>query len=159
LILLFTSLIFAQSFTVFAASSTSFALLAKEKAYVKSSASSSGSTLYTLNSNSYITALSAASNGWYKVEYDSGKSGYVSEASVSKESKSYAAFVDVSSGTLNIRSGPGTTYTKVATLSKGYYVVALSESNGWTKILFNGVSIGYASSDYISAASSSSGSA
>lgn len=57
--------------------------------------------------------------------------------------------------TLNVRSGPGTTYSIVTKLSKGTAVTVIGESNAtdgalWYQIRFSGGNTGYASSAYIS---------
>lgn len=51
---------------------------------------------------------------------------------------------------LNIRSGPGTTYDKVASATNGARVTILGEENGWYKIIYSGNKTGYVSKDYIS---------
>ena len=42
----------------------------------------------------------------------------------------------VNTDKLNVRSGPATSYSKLGSLSKGSKVSVISESNGWTKILY-----------------------
>eukprot|EP01107_Rhizomastix_libera_P008823 TRINITY_DN2430_c0_g1_i1.p1 TRINITY_DN2430_c0_g1~~TRINITY_DN2430_c0_g1_i1.p1 ORF type:complete len:266 (+),score=66.07 TRINITY_DN2430_c0_g1_i1:3-800(+) len=64
-----------------------------------------------------------------------------------------AATYTVNTATLNVRSGPGTSYKIVSTLKKGASVSVSSVSNGWAKI-----SNGYCSSQYLTASSSSSNS-
>lgn len=51
---------------------------------------------------------------------------------------------------LNIRSGPGTTYDKVASATNGARVTILGEENGWYKIVYSGNKTGYVSKDYVS---------
>lgn len=51
---------------------------------------------------------------------------------------------------LNIRSGPGTNYDKVASATNGAQVTVLGEENGWYKIVYSGNKTGYVSKDYIS---------
>ena len=50
---------------------------------------------------------------------------------------------------LNLRKGPGTSYSVIRTLSKGTAVTVHSSSNGWSKISVNGVE-GYVSTSYLS---------
>jgi murein DD-endopeptidase MepM/ murein hydrolase activator NlpD len=54
----------------------------------------------------------------------------------------------VSSTTLNVRSGPGTTYSIKGSLLKGKQVEIISSQNGWYEIEHNGLK-GYVSSLYI----------
>lgn len=51
---------------------------------------------------------------------------------------------------LNIRSGPGTNYEKVASAQNNARVTILGEENGWYKIKYNNDKVGYVSKDYIS---------
>lgn len=55
----------------------------------------------------------------------------------------------VSATSLNIRSGPGTEYSRVTVVSKGTVLVILEKSTEkWYKINYNG-NVGYACSDYL----------
>lgn len=56
--------------------------------------------------------------------------------------------VNTSSGSLTVRSGPGTTYGKIGSLAKGSTVTILGEEKGWYKIVY-GTGNGYVSKDYI----------
>ena len=60
-------------------------------------------------------------------------------------------------GALNIRSGPGTSYSRTGSLSNGEVVIRLSDSGGWSRILYHGTKTGYVSTQYLSADTSSSG--
>ena len=54
-----------------------------------------------------------------------------------------------------MRSGAGTSYSVLGSLSKGTKVEVISTTNGWSKINYNG-SIGYVSSQYLSSSSTDS---
>lgn len=58
--------------------------------------------------------------------------------------------VNAGSDGLNIRSGPGSSYEKVASASNGAEVTILAEENGWYKVEYGGGKNGYVSKDYIS---------
>lgn len=64
-------------------------------------------------------------------------------------SGSKGTIVNAGSG-LNIRSGPGTSYDKVASAQNGAEVTILGEENGWYKIKYNNTDTGYVSKDYVS---------
>jgi len=51
---------------------------------------------------------------------------------------------------VNIRSGPGTDYDKVASASNGAKVTVLGEENGWYKVEYRNNKTGYIRKDYIS---------
>lgn len=62
-----------------------------------------------------------------------------------------AVSVNIRSGSLNVRSGPGTQYGKAASLYAGEPVLLLlSTSSGWSRILYHGTKTGYVSSQYLS---------
>lgn len=56
---------------------------------------------------------------------------------------------EVSGSGVNLRSGPSTTYGKVAVASSGEKCYILGLNNGWYKVIYNG-SICYIRSDYLS---------
>lgn len=114
---------------------------------VRATQSTSASVVASLAKGSYVTLLSKSGNWWY-LEYADGKYGY-SHADYIKAVSSDAAAVNITSGTLNVRAGAGTSYAVIGSLNKGKWVVVLSESNGWSKILYQGTKVGYVSSQYL----------
>ncbi len=119
---------------------------------VRSRASSGSSIVASLKDGSCITLISKTGS-WWKVEYADGKYGYCHENYIQSLS-SYAATVNTQSGNLNVRSGPGTAYSRKAKLSSGKTVLVLSSSGSWRYILYNGSSTGYVSSQYLVSANS-----
>ncbi len=116
--------------------------------YVRSGASTQHSILTSLPKGSYITLLSK-SGSWWKVQYGDGQYGYC-HADYITAIEGRQSSVAVNWGTLNVRSGAGTNYTRVASLNKGDSVLVLSTSNGWSRILYHGTKTGYVSSTYLS---------
>ena len=106
---------------------------------LRDEASTSATVLGTASKGDTVVVLEDAGNGWYKVDYKSVE-GYMSEGS-----------------TLNVRSGPGTSYGKVTSLNNGAVVNIVGIDNGWYKISTNGVT-GYVSSDYMVTCKDSAGS-
>ena len=121
---------------------------------VRASASTSASVVATLKKGSYITLLSK-SGSWWQVEYGKGQYGYCHA--------DYITIVEGSpvtvkvSGALNVRSGAGTSYSRVASLYNGETVLLLSSSGGWSRVLYHGIKTGYVSSQYLSGTSASTG--
>mgnify|MGYP003311093439 FL=1 len=115
---------------------------------VRSSASTSSSVVTSLAKGSYVTLISKSGN-WWRVEYADNVYGYC-HADYIKTTAGTPATVKLSSGSLNVRSGAGTTYGRIASLYNGEVVIVLSSSNGWSRILFNGTKTGYVSSQYLS---------
>ncbi len=115
---------------------------------VRAKASSGSARVASLKKGSHVTLLEK-SGSWWKVEYAKGKFGYCHEDYISQLSAT-ASTVNIQSGSLNVRSGAGTSYSRIATLSKGEVVLVLSASKGWSRILYHGTKTGYVSSQYLS---------
>ena len=121
---------------------------------VRSAASSSSSVLTSLPKGSYVTLMSKSGNWWY-VEYADGRYGYSHADYITPSNGSKAAVVNTSSGNLNVRSGASVSHAVTGSLPKGKTVIVLSESNGWSRVLYNGVKTGYVSSQYLKKAGAS----
>ena len=115
---------------------------------VRTRPSTGSPTAASLKRGSYIT-LHSRSGSWWKVEYDKGKTGYC-HADYITVVQGTAASVNIRSGSLNVRSGPGTQYGKTASLYAGENVLLLSTSGGWSRILYHGTKTGYVSAQYLS---------
>ena len=61
--------------------------------------------------------------------------------------------MNVSYGSLNVRSGAGTSYPQQAALYRGDTVVVIGKQGSWSRILYNGNRTGYVSSAYLSTSS------
>ena len=93
----------------------------------------------------------STSGSWLKVKYN-GVTGYVHGDYVTKGTTDNSTtgttkYVSASVG-LNVRSGAGTSYTKLGKLEYNEKVTVLSTSNGWSKINYNGKT-GYVDSSYL----------
>lgn len=118
---------------------------------VRSGASSSSSVKTTLKKGDLITLISKSGSWWY-VEYGENRYGYC-HSSYIKTLDSAPYTVTLQWGSLNVRSGAGTSYSKTDSLSNGETVLVLSSANGWSKILYHGKKTGFVSSRYLTAAS------
>ncbi len=113
---------------------------------VRKSSTTSSSILTSLPKGSYVTLLSK-SGGWWRVEYGKGQYGYCSANYIKQVSGAYGA---CPVGSLNIRSGPGTSYGVIGWLNSGDYAVVVASSEGtWKKILFGGTQVGYVNGKYL----------
>lgn len=115
---------------------------------VRSGPSTGSARVASLGKGSYVTLISQ-SGSWWKVEYAKGVYGYCHADYIRTVSGS-AATVQTQSGNLNVRSGAGTSYSKIGTLAKGETVIVLSSSGGWSRVLYHGTKTGYVSSQYLS---------
>ncbi|MGO0985875.1 SH3 domain-containing protein [Clostridioides difficile] len=100
-----------------------------------------------------------SSNGWYKIKAESGQEGWASSKYIAKSNGDFLRTStnkekQVTSNSLNMRNGAGTSYRVITVLKKGQKVEVISESNGWSKIKYDG-RLGYVSSSYLGDVSSS----
>lgn len=101
------------------------------------------------------------SGSWTIINYNGKKayvsSGYLKAVSSGSSVESTEAGYVTATANVNVRSGPGTGYSKLGTLIKGTTVAKLGTSGSWTIINYNGKQA-YVSSGYLKAASAPSGS-
>ena len=121
---------------------------ANGRLYVRSAASTGASALTSLGKGSYVTLISKSGSWWY-VEYAKGRYGYCHSDYINPVSGS-AVTVTTQSSNLNVRSGAGTSYARTGSLVKGETVIVLSNTSGWSRILYHGTKTGYVSSKYLS---------
>ncbi len=115
---------------------------------VRSQASSGAPVVASLKKGSYITLISK-SGVWWKVEYEKGKYGYCHSDYITIV-EGTPVTVTTGSGSLNVRSGPGTSYARTASLGRGEVVLFLKASSGWSRVLYHGTKTGYVSAQYLS---------
>ncbi|MCC0650409.1 C40 family peptidase [Clostridioides sp. ZZV15-6598] len=121
--------------------------------------STGSSKISTLGYGTEVGYISE-SNGWSKIS-SNGRVGYVSskylgtnlsDSSNGNSGNSSSDLVKdtkvVTAKSLNLRTGPGTGHSKVATLSYGTEVGSISENGGWTKVNHDDQT-GYVSSQYL----------
>ncbi len=109
-----------------------------------------------------VTILGEES-GWYHIQWNDSK-GYVLKEYVStgsgssSSSQSASPNATVKGGdTVNVRSGPGTEYSRVDIVAEGKRVAVIDQSGSWYKVSFNGQT-GYILADYVARDGSSSSS-
>ncbi|WP_195251714.1 C40 family peptidase [Romboutsia sp. 1001713B170207_170306_H8] len=136
---------------------------------VRSGAGTNYSIIGSLSKGSTVEIISSSS-GWYKVKLSNGSNGWVSSQYIDlnssssnnstntpSEDTSVAGKIGtVNTSSLNVRSGAGTNYSIIGSLSKGSTVEIISSSNGWYKVKLSNGSNGWVSSQYIDLNSSSS---
>ena len=107
-------------------------------------------------------AMLDKSGDWYHISFD-GKTGYILGTYLildGSEAPAVAAPAPQSAGTsvgnatvrggstINVRSGPGTGWSRITTVGTGKRVTLLSEEGGWFKVEFDGRT-GYILGDYL----------
>lgn len=119
---------------------------------IRASASTAAAVVATVRKGSYITLLSK-SGIWWQVEYGNGRYGYCHGDYITIV-EGTPVTVMTQSGPLNVRSGAGTSYGRIASIPKGETVIRLTTANGWSRILYHGIQTGYVSAQYLSTATS-----
>ena len=128
---------------------------------VRSGPSTSHGLIGTLKHNERVEVISE-SNGWSKIKYK-GKEAYVSSDYLKdagdsntntnpnpgeKPNEGTVKTKVVTATSLNVRSGPSTSHGLIGTLKHNEKIEVISESNGWSKIKYNGKEA-YVSSTYL----------
>ncbi|MBX4164263.1 SH3 domain-containing protein [Priestia megaterium] len=124
---------------------------------VRSGAGTNYASIGSVTKGQKLSVVSK-SGGWYKINYN-GRTGYVSSDYVQSsgtttppaESITYI----VTASKLNVRSGAGTNYASIGSVTKGQKLSVVSKSGSWYKINYNGRT-GYVSSDYVQASATAS---
>lgn len=109
------------------------------------------------NSSGYYTSrLNDAYNtvislGWGDASVTEGTTAQPSTPDTSDFSESYAGTYTVTASSLNIRSAPTTSASKIGSIPNGATVTVSSGNGSWAAVSYNGVN-GYCSMDYLKAA-------
>lgn len=119
--------------------------------------SSSDDSIATVDTTGLVTNVNTASTT-KKVTVTAACGDVTAEAAVyCKATTGGPAITSGTQGTiinagngLNIRSGPGKEYDRVASATNGAKVNILGEENGWYKIVYSGNKTGYVSKEYVS---------
>ena len=117
---------------------------------IRSGPGTNYSVIGSLNKGAAVT-ITGSTGSWFSISIN-GKTGYVSYSyirlSSSAPATSKTGTVNVSSGTLNVRSGPGTGYSVVGSLKKGNQVTITGTAGSWYQIQFSGTTA-YVSTSYV----------
>lgn len=107
-----------------------------------------------------VLTITGLDSGWYKTSYN-GKDGYVSSdyvtlsSSASTQQTTRTGVLNTGGSSLNLRSGPGTSYTKVTSIPAGAVLTITAEESGWYAVSYGGKN-GYVSADYVTIVDSAS---
>lgn len=138
---------------------------------LRSSASISSSVVTVLPTGAELTVTSVESNGWLGVRTGSGRTGYVSgefveyvsgptdtpdpepEPDPDPDGFEVGQTVRVTAEpSLRLRSGPGTNYEAITSLTTGVLLTITSvESNGWLGVRTSGGTTGFVSGEFVAA--------
>ncbi|MCI7472814.1 MAG: C40 family peptidase [Clostridiales bacterium] len=128
---------------------------------LRNEASTTSTILATASEGDTVVILEDAGNGWYKVDYNTVE-GYMSGEYLTVSAQADVTIgyglVQAGGSTLNVRSGPGTTCSKVTTLNDNAVVTIVGINNGWYKVKTSSGAVGYVSSEYMVTCKDSAGS-
>ena len=122
---------------------------------VRSGKGTDTSIVGTIRNGETVTVLDNSDATWVKVKTSSGLEGYVHRdylnfGSDTGGGSSTVKYAQVTADVLNVRSGMGTEYSKIGSVSYGEIVEVLDDSNaGWAKIKTSSGLEGYVSKDYL----------
>lgn len=75
--------------------------------------------------------------GWYKVKLANGTEGWIADWLVGVETN-----IEEPDG-VNVRSGPGTTYSRLATIHPPHKITVLERKDGWCRVNYGGTQDGW----------------
>ncbi|MBW7573336.1 SH3 domain-containing protein [Caproiciproducens faecalis] len=144
-------------------STTTVSALTTDYLNLREGAGSNYKVILTISKGTTVKVLDNSNAQWAKVQTSSGKQGYcskqylnISTSGGTTTNNPPATGTGTTTGTavttssLNMRSGAGTTYGIVATLAKGVTVTVTDNSNSvWTKIKTSDGKEGYCSKQYL----------
>ncbi len=114
---------------------------------LRQSASTNAAIIGTAYRGEQVTVLEQAGD-WYKVSY-AGAEGYMHGDYLNVTVNSLGSGVVTVSGSLNVRTGPGVSYSRIDGLSNGTVVELTGQENGWYAISYGQGKTGWVSGDYI----------
>ncbi|MEG1857270.1 MAG: SH3 domain-containing C40 family peptidase [Pseudoflavonifractor sp.] len=134
-----------------AAASVGVGTVTADALRMREATNTESAVLATAPKGESVIILADAGDGWYKVDYKSVQ-GYMSgeflTVKTTVDAKIGYGKVKTDGAALNMRSGAGTGYDRVASLDDGAVVDIIGIDNGWYKISSAGKT-GYVSSDYM----------
>ncbi|MCM1130671.1 MAG: SH3 domain-containing protein [Roseburia sp.] len=115
---------------------------------VRSDSSTSSVIIGKVKNNAYLTIINEKGSFFY-VEYLENTYGYVHKDYVRILSNNVKKVNTGDGSNLNVRKGPSTAYQQFEKIKHNDYVVILSNSGSFSKVLFEGNKVGYVSNDYL----------
>jgi len=120
------------------------------------------SVVASVKKGTEVAVLNVGSNGWNQIQLPNSKTGYVSATYLTIKTEqtpidgaATSVGTVINASLLNVRSGPGTSYSVKAGISGGTQVTVISTSNGWSRVILPNGTEGYVSNSYLSIKSGS----
>ena len=119
--------------------------------YIRSGPGTSYTNLGSFKRGDSVEIIeTGAAKGWHQIWYQNAVAYVYADYVKLPSQRTVTATGVITASVLNVRSGPGTSYAKVATLSKGNKVdiLTVKATADWHKILYNG-SVAYVHASYV----------
>ena len=115
---------------------------------LRSAASTASTTLDYAHKGEVVVLLQKVGS-WYKVNFDL-KTGYMHADYLKAATKENVelGYGRINGSSVNVRSGPGTSYSSIVKANLGDKAYIIGINNQWFKVIY-GNSIGYVRSDYV----------
>lgn len=102
----------------------------------------------TAKKGSWLT-LEEKEGAWYRVRYNQNKTAYAKAEYIRNYPSTVECTVNVTSGVLNVRSGPGMDRAVTDTLKRGTKVLVVKSNSTWSGIVYGGNKKGYVAKSYL----------
>ncbi|MDP4120324.1 MAG: SH3 domain-containing protein [Bacillota bacterium] len=142
----FTTVLFATTTT-----NSKYLLVTNSSLNIRSGAGTSYSVLSTISKGTTITELKSSSNGWVNVSLQNGTKGYCSTRYLSIVSGAVGVSINgKTTAIVNLRSGPGTSYSIKQTVANGTTVTVNDNTrDDFAYVTLSNGTKGYISKDYL----------
>ena len=135
---------------IITASAASYTAVTTDALRLRSGAGSSYSTIMTMDQGKTVTLLSSSSNGWIRVKEPSGKTGWCSVDYLQVNTASGVKITAETTDYLNLRTGPGTSYSTQGVINDGVTVTVLDNSNeSWVKVKTSDSKTGWLTREFL----------
>lgn len=115
---------------------------------VRSGPGTSHSRITTVSRGTELPVVSEQT-GWVQVTLSDGRTGWVSAEFVTLRTPQPTQWARVTVDALNVRSGPGTTFSRVASVNTGTVLPVMGSQNGWHQVRLSSGQVGWVSSTYV----------
>ncbi|MEP7288721.1 MAG: N-acetylmuramidase domain-containing protein [Chloroflexota bacterium] len=131
-----------------------YAIVNTDSLNLRANPSTSAQVVSLLMQNTILQTINAPSADWLEVRVDGTDthgfvaSNFVTLTDVKPQASTGGQHAEVTTNSLNIRSGPGTNFPVLTTVGQGSVLTVLDNQGNWIKVKV-GTSDGYASTQYL----------
>ena len=146
----FSILLSVLTVSIITVSAASYTAVTTDALRLRSGAGASYSTIMTMDKGKTVTLLSSSSNGWIRVKEPSGKTGWCSVDYLQVHTAGGVKVTAETTDYLNLRTGPGTSYSTQGVINDGVTVTVLDNSNeAWVKVKTSDGKTGWLTREFV----------